>query len=162
MATVAQAVEKLKVNFADAILDIVEFRGETTVVVSKERIVQVCNFLKTDSDLVFDLLSDLCGVDQFQRKDRFEVVYNLYSIKNKIRLRLKVRVDEKDLHVPTVTSVWSTANWHERETFDMYGLIFDGHPDLRRMYMPEEYEYHPLRKDFPLMGIPDSIPLPRK
>ncbi|MBI1806028.1 MAG: NADH-quinone oxidoreductase subunit C, partial [Ignavibacteria bacterium] len=73
-----------------------------------------------------------------------------------------VKVNESDLHVPSVSHVWSTANWHERETYDVYGIIFDGHPDLRRMYMPEEFEYYPLRKDFPLMGIPGSLPLPRK
>jgi NADH-quinone oxidoreductase subunit C len=89
-------------------------------------------------------------------------VYNLYSLKNKYRLRLKVRVDESDLHVPSMTPVWPGANWHERETNDMYGIVFDGHPDLRRIYMPEEFEHYPLRKDFPLMGIPGSLPLPRK
>jgi NADH-quinone oxidoreductase subunit C len=75
---------------------------------------------------------------------------------------VKVFIDESDLHCPSVISVWAGANWPERETFDMFGIIFDGHDDLRRMYMPEEFEYHPLRKDFPMMGIPDSIPLPRK
>jgi len=157
-----KAVEKLKTKFADVILDITEFRNETTVTVRKEKIVEVCSFLKSDEELSFDYLSDLCGVDKLEEKDRFEIVYHLYSLKNKTRLRLKVKVDESDLKVPTVTSVWSTANWHERETYDMYGIQFEGHPDLRRIYMPEEFEYFPLRKDFPLMGIPGSLTLPRK
>ena len=94
--------------------------------------------------------------------DRFEVVYHLYSLEHKRYVRLKVRVDEQDPVVPTVTGIWPGANWHERETFDMFGIRFAGHPDLRRLYMPEEFEYYPLRKDFPLMGIPDSLPLPRR
>jgi NADH-quinone oxidoreductase subunit C len=89
------------------------------------------------------------------------VVYHLYSLQHTTYVRLKVRVDENDLTVPSVAGLWASANWHERETYDMFGIKFTGHPDLRRMYMPEEFEYHPLRKDFPLMGIPDSIPLPR-
>ena len=89
-------------------------------------------------------------------------MYNLYSLGHKRHLRLKVRTGEEHPVVPTVTGVWPGANWHERETFDMFGIRFDGHPDLRRMYMPEEFEYYPLRKDFPLMGIPDSLPLPRR
>jgi NADH-quinone oxidoreductase subunit C len=93
---------------------------------------------------------------------RFGVVYNLYSLKNKHRIRLKTFVEEEDPKLPTVTTVWGTANWHERETYDMFGVVFEGHPDLRRVYMPDEFEYFPLRKDFPLMGIPGSIPLPKK
>lgn len=157
-----KAVEECKSKFADAILDVTEFRNETTITVRKERIVDLCNFLKSDEELSFDYLSDLCGVDKFEEKDRFEVVYHLYSIKTKTRLRLRVKVDESDLTVPTVATVWATANWHEREAYDMFGIQFEGHPDLRRIYMPEEFEYFPLRKDFPLMGIPGSIPLPRK
>ena len=97
-----------------------------------------------------------------RRENRFEVIYNLYSLQNRQRLRLKIFTDESNLHVPSVTPVWPGAGWPEREAFDMFGIIFDGNNDLRRMYMPEEFEYFPLRKDFPLMGIPDSIPLPRK
>jgi NADH-quinone oxidoreductase subunit C len=89
-------------------------------------------------------------------------VYNIFSIKHNFRLRLKAGVDESDGSVDSVSSVWQAANWHERETYDMYGIKFNNHPDLRRMYMPEEFEYYPLRKDFPLMGIPGSLPLPKK
>ena len=153
---------KLTPRFAHAIVSVNEFVGELTIVVAKKEIREVCRFLKTDSELQFDSLRDICGADYYRPEERFEVVYNLYSLKTNARLRLKVRVDEADLHVDTVTDVWSTADWHERETFDMYGIIFDGHADLRRIYMPDEYEYYPLRKDFPLMGIPGSLLLPRK
>ncbi|MER3523575.1 MAG: NADH-quinone oxidoreductase subunit C [Ignavibacteria bacterium] len=155
-------IQKLTERFPDSIEATNEFRGDLTIQVSKNDIVKVGEFLKNDPDLAFDLLVDLLGVDMYRPEGRFEVVYNLYSIKYKKYVRLKVLVDEEDCVVPTVTGVWSGANWHERETFDMFGIRFAGHPDLRRMYMPEEYQYFPLRKDFPLMGIPDSIPLPRK
>ncbi len=153
---------KLRNKFLQAILEVSEFRGDLTFLVDKNSIVEICKFLRDDEELSFDLLVDLCGVDRAKRKDRFEVVYHLVSLKNKFRLRLKTRVDEKDCEVESVTSVYPTANWHERETYDMFGIIFKNHPDLRRMYMPEEFEYYPLRKDFPLMGIPGSLQLPKK
>jgi NADH-quinone oxidoreductase subunit C len=138
------------------------FRGEETVIVRKAQILDVCTLLRDDPALRFDSMRDLCGADYYRPDDRFEVIYNLYSIPNKRRLRLKVRIDEADMHVASVSGIWSTADWLERETYDMYGIIFDGHPDLRRIFMPEEFEYHPLRKDFPLMGIPGSLPLPHQ
>ena len=95
-------------------------------------------------------------------EERFLVVYQLTSFKNKERLRLKVKVDGSDPVCPSIVSVYKSANWYEREAFDMFGIDFEGHPDMRRIYMPEEYEYYPLRKDFPQMGVPGSIPLPRK
>jgi len=157
-----QVVRKLKSRFGEGLFEIQEFRGELTVVVPKERIVDVCRFLKEDPDLHFDLLADLCGIDMYTPVKRFGVIYNLYSLKSKHRIRLKTFTEEEDPKVQTVSTVWSTANWHERETFDMFGIIFEGHPDLRRMYMPEDFEHYPLRKDFPLMGIPGSLPLPKK
>lgn len=155
-------VEKLKAKFGEVILESNEFRGELTVVVEKERIAEICRFLKEDIELAFDFLADLCGIDMYTPTKRFGVIYNLYSIKNKFRFRMKTFTEEENPKVPTVTGVWGTANWHERETYDMFGIVFEGHPDLRRMYMPEEFEYHPLRKDFPLMGIPGSLTLPKK
>lgn len=155
-------IQKLKTQFPQSIESTSEFRGDLTIQVKKNDIANVGEFLKNDPELAFDLIVDLLGVDMYRPEGRFEVVYILYSINNKKYLRLKVQVDEDDCIVPTVTGVWSGANWHERETFDMIGVKFSGHPDLRRMYMPEEYEYYPLRKDFPLMGIPDSLTLPRK
>ncbi len=157
-----KVTQKLLDNFRDSIETINEFRGELTVVVRKRDIVRVCEFLRDDSDLRFDSLRDICGADYYRTDDRFEVIYNLYSLQSNFRLRIKVRTGESDLHVPSVTSVWRTADWHEREPYDLLGIIFDGYPHLRRMYIPEEFEYYPLRKDFPLMGIPGSLSLPRK
>jgi len=146
----------------ESIVGTEEFRGDLSVTVRRDDIVRVCEYLKNDPDLAFDLIVDVCGVDRYLPEGRFEVVYNVYSIKNRCYLRLKVRLEEDEAVVRTVTGVWPGANWHERETFDMFGIRFEGHPDLRRMYMPEEFEYYPLRKDFPLMGVPDSLPLPRR
>jgi NADH-quinone oxidoreductase subunit C len=157
-----QILDKLKGRYPESIIGSDEFRGDLTVIVRKDDIVRVGEFLRSDPDLSFDLIVDACGVDMYRPEERFEVVYNIYSLKNKRYIRLKVRVGEEDPTVPTVTGVWPGANWHERETWDMFGIKFAGHPDLRRLYMPEEFEHHPLRKDFPLMGIPDSLPLPRR
>lgn len=142
-------LKKLKERFAQSILEVAEFRKELTIVVRKEDIIQICQFLKDDPEFSFNFLSDLCAVDWLGRKPRFDVVYNVYSISKNHRVRLKVRVDEGE-NVPSVTAVWSTANWHEREAFDMFGIKFEGHPDLRRILMSEDWEGHPLRKDFPL------------
>jgi NADH-quinone oxidoreductase subunit C len=139
-----------------------EYRGEFTVTVDAKTIVSVCTLLRDDPELAFDMLIDLTAVDRYRPEARFEVVYHLYSLKNRRYLVVKTLVDEDHPELPSVTGVWPAANWHERETFDMFGIKFSGHPDLRRLYMPEEFEYYPLRKDFPLMGIPDSIPLPRR
>jgi NADH-quinone oxidoreductase subunit C len=155
-------LEQIKSKFSNAILHAEEFRGELTIVVPKGRIVEICRYVKEDEALSFNLLADLFGIDMATPADRFGVIYNLYSFKTKQRIRLKVFTEEENPKVPTVTVVWKTANWHEREAFDMFGIIFEGHPDLRRLYMPEEFEYHPLRKDFPLMGIPGSLELPTK
>ncbi len=153
-------VQAISEKFPGSVISTNDFRDEITLVIKKDDIVRICEFCK--NDLKFDSLRDLSGLDMATATDRFAVVYNLYSIQTHERVRLKVPVDVKDLRVPTVTNIWSTANWHERETYDMFGIIFIGHPDLRRIYMPEDYEYFPLRKDFPLLGIPDSIPLPKK
>jgi NADH-quinone oxidoreductase subunit C len=155
-------VQKLKDNFENYIQSIVDFNGTLTVCVKKEKLFDVCSFLKNDSELDFDMCKDVVGVDYKRVEFRFEVVYNLYSIKNKSRFLLKTQLEESNPHVPSVVSIWPGANWPEREVYDFYGIVFDGHPDLRRIYMPEDFEYYPLRKEFPLMGIPNSIPLPRK
>lgn len=158
----SRVLEKLTTYFPDSIEATNEFRGDLTVQVRKSDVVKVAEFLKSDPELSFELPVDVLGVDMYRPENRFEVVYILYSIKNKNYLRLKVLVDEADPVMPTLSTVWSGAAWNEREVYDMFGIKFAGHPDLRRMYMPEEFQYYPLRKDFPLMGIPDSIPLPRK
>lgn len=157
-----RVLEKLQQQFKDSIQAVEELAGDVVVTVRKSDIVHICTFLRDNPELSFDCLRDVLGIDQYRPEERFEVVYNLYSLKNKHRFFLKVKVEESDPKVPTVAGVWPAANWGEREAYDMYGIIFEGHPDLRRIYMPEEFEYYPLRKEFPLMGIPDSLPLPRK
>ena len=154
--------QKLNEHFNEIDFELSEYLDELTIKLPKEHIVKVCEFLKKDSDLEFLLCLDITAIDWAKRKNRFTVVYHIYSFKNNFRLRLKADVDESDCAIDTVSSVWKGANWQERETYDMYGIKFNDHPDLRRMYMPEDFEYHPLRKDFPLMGIPGSIPLPKK
>ena len=152
----------LKEKFPKYNFETSEFRNELTVKLDKKNIVKVCKFLKENEELEFKLCEDVTAIDWAKRTDRFTVVYHIFSLKHNFRLRLKADVDESDCSIDTVTSVWKSANWAEREAYDMYGIKFKGHPDLRRMYMPEEFEYHPLRKDFPLMGIPGSLPLPKK
>jgi len=156
------AADILQARLPGSVRAVTEFRGDLTVTVRREDVVRACEVLKNDPALSFDMVIDVLGVDMYRPEERFEVVYNLYSLAHREYVRLKVLVDEQDLTVPTVTGVWPGANWHERETYDMFGIVFTGHPDLRRMYMPEEFEYFPLRKDFPTMGIPDSLPLPRR
>ncbi len=123
-------------------------------IIKSSNLVALCNLLKDNSETRFNYLSDICGVDFYPKQPRFEVVYHMYSLPHKHRLRLKCRVSI-DEPVPTVTTVWPTANWQEREAFDMYGIPFDGHPDLRRIYMWDEFEGYPMRKDFPLRGYKD-------
>jgi len=155
-------VEKLSSLAQGVVESSEEFRGELTVTLKSEAIVRACTVLRDDPELAFDMLIDLTAVDRYRPEARFEVVYHLYSLSNRRYLALKVHADEGHPEVPSVTGIWPSANWHERETFDMFGIKFSGHPDLRRLYMPEEFEYYPLRKDFPLMGVPDSLPLPRR
>jgi NADH-quinone oxidoreductase subunit C len=157
-----QVVQKLKEHFPDTNFESTDYRDEHTIKFPKEIVFDVCSFLKSDPDLEFNFCEDITAIDLAKRKDRFTVVYQIYSFKNNFRLRLKADVDESDCSIDSVASVWKAANWQEREVYDMYGIKFNNHPDLRRMYMPEDFEYHPLRKDFPLMGIPGSIPLPKK
>ncbi len=133
--------------------EVFEALGETTLIVRRENIVDVCAFLKTAPGLEFNFLADLCGFDRGPEEDsRFEVNYHLFSTTKVHRVRLKVVVAEEDAHVPSVTGVWRTANWHERETYDLFGVVFDNHPDLRRILLPDDWQGHALRKDFPLRG----------
>jgi len=154
--------QKLKEKFSTVEFEVSDYKDELTLKIDKKFIVEVCTFLKSDPELEFKLCSDITAVDWATRKNRFTLVYNIFSLKHNFRLRLKTDIDESDCSIDSVTKVWQASNWQERETYDMYGIKFNNHPDLRRMYMPEEFEYHPLRKDFPLMGIPGSLPLPKK
>jgi NADH-quinone oxidoreductase subunit C len=140
---------RLKEKHPDSILESAEFRGELTLVVKRNDIVPVCRFLRDDPELSFNFLSDLTAVDRLGRELRFDLIYHLYSLDKNHRVRLKVRAGEAE-SVPSVTSVWSNANWFEREVFDLFGIEFDGHPDLRRILMPDDWVGHPLRKDFQL------------
>ena len=152
-ATPSPLVTALKLEHPDWVTDVTEALGEVTAVVPREHIVEVCLHLKTLTEAGFNFLADLCGVDRgVEEEPRFEVNYHLFSTTKYHRLRLKVLLNENDVHVPTVTAVWRTANWHERETYDLVGIIFDGHPDLRRILLPDDWQGHALRKDFPLRG----------
>ena len=145
-------VHKLREWDAAAVSGVVEFRGEITVVVPRTHLVRACEFLSTDSSLRFSFLSDITPVDRFPIEPRFEVNYQLLSLDRRERIRLQVWLSGKDPVVDSVTSVWPTANWHEREAFDLFGIRFEGHPDLKRILMPDDWEGHPLRKDYPTEG----------
>ena len=133
-----------------------EFRGETTFTILGQDLREVAKFCR--DDLSFDYLLDITSVDNFGEEPRFEIVYELYSMTMAIHLRLKLRVSEDQGEVATVSDIWPTANWHEREIYDMMGLRFAGHPDLRRILMWDGYPYFPLRKEFPLEGLPSDMP----
>jgi NADH-quinone oxidoreductase subunit C len=151
--TPSQIVTALQREHPDWVTEIIDALGETTMVVPREHIVGVCEHLETADGCQFNFLADLCGFDRGPEEEpRFEVNYHLFSTTRHHRLRLKVLLNEDDLHVATVTGVWRTANWHERETYDLFGVIFDGHPDLRRILLPDDWQGHALRKDFPLRG----------
>lgn len=146
---------KMSEFFGENIGEITISHGELTMVVAKEVIVDVCMKLRDDPSFQFDLLSYVTAIDYsaLGREPRFGVIYQLYSVQKTHRMRVKAFVGEEDLVIDTVYPVWKTADWLERETFDMFGIIFRNHPDLRRILMPEDWEGYPLRKDFPLGGV---------
>jgi len=153
-----EVVAALEERFAAGVQAISLYAGEHSVYIDRSLIVDACRFLRDEQG--FDFVSDMATVDRFTDEGRFEVVYNLVSIAGRKRLRLKVRVEESDPTVSSITGVYPAAEWHEREAWDMMGIHFAGHPDLRRVFMPEDFEYHPARKEFPTLGIPGSLPLP--
>ncbi len=142
--------DQIKAEFGDAITDIREFRGDITVVVDRKKIVEVATYCRDTEGFEFNLLSDLAGLDHLPETPRFGVSYILYSLPNNSTLRLKAYVPEEDPVIPTVSGVWPNANYHEREVYDMFGITFEGHPDMRRILMPYDWTGHPLRKDYPL------------
>lgn len=149
--------KQLKARFGDLISEPLEFRGEVSTKISDaERIVEVCTFAK--KELGFDYLVDVSSVDNYGEDPRWTIVYHLYGIAHKQYLRFSAGVSEEKSELPTITGVWRTADWHEREIYDMMGVRFRGHPDLRRIIMWEGYPYHPLRKDFPVTGKPSELP----
>jgi len=144
---------KLLRQFGEKIITIEDRGGSAipSVVVDKAKILEVLFFLKADPDCAFDMLTDLFGVDNNKEKPRFELIYFLNSLKNKTRLAVKVGLEDGE-SVPTASGIWKAAEWFEREIYDMFGIRFEGHPDLRRILLDEEFEGHPLRKDFPVEG----------
>jgi NADH-quinone oxidoreductase subunit C len=150
MTHLADAVAALKDKFGEAIEQVVEFRGETTVVVRRESLIDVLRFLKETPALGFTLLPELTAYDDWPVEPRFNVLYIVRELSRPTNLRLKVRVPGDDPVLPTATALFPTANWYERELWDLFGLKFTGHPDPRRILMPEDWEGHPLRKDYPL------------
>lgn len=157
MPTPIELAQKLRESFPDVVGEPAEFRGEVSLVVAEAaRIADVCRHAK--EQLGFDMLLDLCSVDNDGTDPRWTVVYELFGIGHGCHLRLKTHVSEESSELPTVSGVWRTADWHERETWDMMGIGFSGHPDLRRILMWDGYPYHPLRKDFPLAGKPTELP----
>jgi len=155
--TPKQLAKTLKQQFEGIVSGPVEFRGELTLeLLDASRIAEVCQFAKTELD--FDFLVDLTTIDNHEETPRWTAVYHIYGYEHFCHLRLKISVSEEESELPTVSSVWRTANWHEREAYDMMGIRFAGHPDLRRILMWEGYPYFPLRKDFPLAGKPSEMP----
>ena len=144
-------VNKLKEKFPTSILEVTPFRNEFTITVPKGDIFEICKFLYSAPDLQYRLLTDLCGLDFYPETPRFGVVYLLYSFKNNQRVRIKVRVGETEL-IQSVESVWKVANWYEREAYDLFGILFENHSDLRRILLWDGYEGYPLRKDYPVEG----------
>jgi NADH-quinone oxidoreductase subunit C len=155
--TSLETVQQLKAKFGDLISEPAEFRGEITVkVADAEQIVAVCEFCK--KQLGFDYLVDVSSLDNYGDDPRWTVVYELRDLASGCELRIKTDVSEEKSELPSVIGVWRTVNWHEREIYDMMGIRFRGHPDLRRILMWEGYPYFPLRKDFPLAGKPSDVP----
>jgi len=155
MAENNRAVVKLKERFADALLEAKEFRGEVTVTVKKESILEVLKCLR--DDLRYNFLTDVTAVDYLGQEPRFMVVYHLMSIPNKDRIRIKAPLAEADCSIDSATALWNSANWLERETYDLMGVRFNNHPNLVRILMTDDWVGHPLRKDYPLQG-PDREP----
>ena len=144
-------VDSLRNENAAWVGEVIDARGEVSIVVPREAIVDVCRTLKETHG--FDMLADLCGADRGPEEDpRFVVNYHLFSTTHRNRIRLKVRVREDDAKIHTVSHIWRTADWHERETYDFFGVVFENHPDLRRILLPSDFDGHALRKDYPLRG----------
>ena len=150
--------EKLKeffeTNFKEAIVRTDEFRGQLSFYIKKDNLYDICSALKSDKDLEFNFLMDVCALDWLDRPEeaegRFEIIYNLYSLKNKYRLLIKVKLSEDNPEIDSLAALWNSADWLEREVWDLFGIEFTGHPDLRKIVTPDELKGHPLRKDFPL------------
>ena len=154
--TTEEAVASLEKLFGEKIQNKTEFRGDTSFTIAAGDLHEIAKFCR--NELSFDYLLDITSIDNFGEDPRFEIVYHLYSMPHGVHLRLKLRVPEELGAVDTISDIWPTANWHEREAYDMMGIKFTGHPDLRRILMWDGYPFFPLRKDFPLEGLPSEMP----
>ena len=154
--TGAELLASFSKSFDERIHATAEFRGETTLTIAPSDLREISKFCR--EELSLDYLLDITSIDNFGEEPRFEIVYHLYSMPHAVNLRLKLKVSEDVGAVDTVSDIWPTANWHEREIYDMMGIKFDGHPDLRRILMWDGYPFFPLLKDFPLEGLPSEIP----
>jgi len=154
--TSEEALGLLNKSFSEKIQSKTEFLGETSYTIGAGDLRKIANFCR--DQLSFDYLIDITSVDNFGEEPRYEMVYHLYSMPLGAHLRFKLKVPEEAGAVDTVSDIWPTANWHEREAYDMMGIRFNGHPDLRRILMWDGYPYFPLRKDFPLEGLPSEMP----
>jgi NADH-quinone oxidoreductase subunit C len=151
-----ELLASLEKSLAEKIQNKTEFRSETTYTISSSDLHEIAKFCR--DDLSFDYLIDITSIDNFGEEPRFEIVYELYSMPSAVYVRLKLHVSEEMGAVDTVSDIWPTANWHEREIYDMMGIKFNGHPDLRRILMWDGYPFFPLRKEFPLEGLPSEMP----
>jgi NADH-quinone oxidoreductase subunit C len=154
--TSQELLDSFSKSFGEKIQNKTEFRGETTFTIAASDLREIAEFCR--EELSFDYLIDVTSIDNFGEEPRFEIVYHLYSMAHAVHLRLKLNVPEEANAVDTISDIWPTANWHEREAYDMMGIKFNGHPDLRRILMWEGYPFFPLRKDFPLEGLPSEMP----
>ncbi len=146
----SSTLEGIKSRFSEDLVELHEQLGQDTATISKSALVPLARFLKEEPALQYDYLMDLTAVDYFKRKPRFEVVYHFLSLKNLFRIRVKVPLSEPDPELDSLVSLWASADWYEREVYDMFGISFAGHPDLKRILMYPEFEGHPLRKDYPI------------
>ena len=155
-----QIAVSLQTKFQDNILNIEEFRDQVSVFVNKSAITDICTYLRDEPTLTFDFLRDITAVDWLDKKTpRFEVIYHLFSINNRNMIRLKAPVEEDSCQIESVVHIWRGADWHERECYDLFGISFKGHPDHRRILLPEDWEGHPLRKDYPVAGPEKEWPV---
>lgn len=146
----SKTLQRIQEKFADSTVGAHSQLGQDIIVINRTALLEVARFLKEDPELNYNFLMDVTAVDYWKRKPRFEVVYHFFSLENNSRARVKVPVDEADAEVDSLTPLWPGANWYEREVYDMFGIEFRGHPDLRRILLYPEFEGHPLRKDYPI------------
>ena len=154
--TAEELSDSLGKRFGEKIQAKTEFRGETSYTIAPSGLREIAKFCR--DELSFDYLLDVTSIDNYSEEPRFEIIYHLYAMSHAVHLRLKLKVPEEVGAIDTVSEIWPTANWHEREIYDMMGIKFNGHPDLRRILMWDGYPYYPLRKDFPLEGLPSEMP----